>query len=179
MDITIAINDWLEEYQREHADVSSEEAVIALLLSAGCSTAKVARFVLVARELGQTQEDIVRVNKLLLQSGARADIAALYKQAKVKVTTDAGTELEIRAYVGKTSDQEEAEAELVSAQSQEGLDRAVRYCLNTISGHTFGRWKIIAAHDPELLVEVAEQMKANLDEMLERLRARVAQPAFV
>lgn len=170
MNITIAINDWMEEYQKEHPDVSDEEAVLSLLLGADCSTAKAARLILVARELGQTQKDIVQPNKLLLQSGARADIAALYKRARVTVTTDTGVELEVRAYVGKTADQEDADAEIVLAQSPEGLDRAVKYCVNTIPGHIYGRFKIIAANDGQL-VKVAEELKASIDEMVERLGA--------
>lgn len=177
MDITIPINDWFEEYQRDYADVASEGAIFDLLLGP-FTTAKVARFVLVARALSRAPEDIIEPDKLLLQSGARAAIANMYKRAKTTVTTDTGTELEIRAYVGKTSEEEDAEAELVSAQTQEGLDRAVRYCVKTIPGHIFGRFKIIAANNGDL-VEVAEELKATINEMLERLGQRVAQPAMV
>lgn len=176
MEITIPINDWFQEYQGGYADVSSEEAIFDLLLGP-FSTAKVARFILVARALGRTPEAIIECNKLLLLSGARAAVAQMYKRAKITVTTEAGTDLEIRAFVGKTSEEDE-DPLLVTAQSQEGLDRAVRYCLNTISGHTFGRFKIIVINDPLLLVEVGKQMKANLDEMIERLLERLAQPVL-
>lgn len=177
MNISIPIDDWLEEYQRQYVDLTSEAAIFDLLLSK-FSTAEVARFVLVARALGKTQEDIIEPDKLLLQSGARAAIANMYKRAKITVTTDAGTELEIRAYVGKLSE-DEGDDKLVSAQSQEGVDRAVSYCLNTIAGHTFGRFKIIVVNDPLLLVEVKQQMKAKLDEMVERLLEQLAEPVLV
>lgn len=180
--IEIPYRDWLEEYMRDEPDVSTEEKLIEALKCA--TSAKVARWAIVARERGDAPQNLLKPNKLLLYAGGQADIASKYAAQKRRVQLENGREINVRAYVGPVPKEEEEQADfettveagvvqddnlfLVEALSVQGCERALYYLRKVVPGHVWGRLEIVAINRGDVQ-GVAQELIGEIEKMVERL----------
>ena len=168
--IAIPYGDWQEEYLREEADVSSEEAVIEARLGT-VSPQQLGRFVIVARERGETEPDIIPPNKMLLNIAASMEARRILTRRREDVETPSGRTYEARSYIGPVSepDDEQKEVEPFTRLVDPGtLERALGYLARIVPGHIWSHLLIVAANEGDI-VAAAQTVHDNVDEMVERL----------
>jgi len=186
-EIRIDITDWEQEFRENEPTIGTSDDVVELVLTDNFSTAKAARSALTSRALGLSPQDIVKTDKLLLQSGARAEIASKVTRRKRRVEGPGDRVYEIREFIGlpgrspEEADDErphaplavlppglEPERSFVPTDSKAGMERAIYYLLEIVPGHISARLTEIAAGSGDAM-GVAEQLIDRIREIAERL----------
>lgn len=152
--IMIDIRDLIQEWMDEEPDLETFEDALRLL-EQGNHTGKVARLILAGRHLGQAEESILKSDKMLLISGARADLSESVRARRSKVLKreDEEKEYDVPEYVGNSSPDED-EASFVKSDSVESLDLVRRYLFRSIPGQVAERLKILAANEEDVSEDV-------------------------
>lgn len=189
------ITDWRDECLRQEPTIETDDDLVRLTAKEGYSTAKVGRWAIVMRELEQAPDDIIKPNKLLMQAGARAEVATKVSSRKTWVEMPSGVRVEVRDHIGRphrgegepTGEKEngdnaltfEAGVEAVIPQStpeppyvpggsEAALRRATNYLENIVPGHIFERLKDIAFAGGDVEV-AADALKDEIDRQVLRL----------
>lgn len=167
-EIRIDVTDLEEEAQREEADMSSEDAMLAEHVARQWHPFKTGRVALGARSLGIAPEDILPPNKLLLMNGAAtAVLKVLQRRYHDAVIGD--TTYRSRSWVGTNDGKPDDQGQtFIAADSDGALDRAERYLLDIVPRHIWGRMLIIAEHGGDLEA-VAKALHAEIDRMVTEL----------
>jgi len=173
--------DWLEEVIKAEMIIEKKDDIYKAI-DEGKHTAQIARAVVVSRELKKMPFDIINCNKSLLNLGAQLGIISLAHQKKTQVETVNGHVYDINAYVGKGQVTEGIIDEVVTegdnpvddgpsyeaSGTKLALERAVRYVVKVVPGHIWNHLLHIAKGHGDVRV-VAEELKANIDRMVEQI----------
>jgi hypothetical protein len=162
MDIVIPIPEWVEETQRDEAEITNREDIITALVKEKVNTGKVARWVIVNRELGLADDDILPGNKMLFYTGAREAVIEVAQNERHEVKTEAGNKLEGRSLVYV---QDNGGGRYVRSNSKAGLKGAIHYLTHTLTGHIMPRLVTIAENKGDVRA-YADELKAAIDEMV-------------
>jgi hypothetical protein len=165
MKINIDITDWSESYQSEEINVSNETEVVKRAKE-GVKPSEMGRHIIVARELGATEDDIIKPNKTILNIGAAKSVSDLIARQMKEVNLKSGKSIKVRALVCATEDVEEDI--VVDSDTREGYQNAVNYLLKVIPGYLQSRLAIIAANGEDV-EGYWEQFKAIGDEIVRKL----------
>lgn len=174
--LTIDIADWVEEYQQREPTIQGDNDIVRLTQQ-GMGTGQVARLTVVARANGLAPEGILKSDKLLLYSGARAEIDVKHAARMRMATMPNGVQYQVREFVGaiNTLDEEgepvadnEDDLFFVRSDSEDGLRRVRRYLFAVVPGHIFNRLKILAANDEDI-----DGVCDMLHDMIDQQRAKV------
>jgi len=170
------ISDWLEETLRDESIIESDEDIIHAMEN-GLSTGKIARAVIVSREIGKAPSDIVRPNKMLINVGAQMDVIARAHGEKTAVKTSTG-EYPVSRFVGLVKekdvlDEDEAdidqnEPSFVQIDSAQALERSVGYLERIVPGHIWNRLLVVHEAGGDVRNE-ADKLKQTIDEMVSRI----------
>jgi hypothetical protein len=188
--IHIPIGDWQDEVSRAETIIKDKDDVIKLVCKQ-MPTGHIARAVIVNQELGLVAQPITRSNKLLLYTGAFADIACLIRARHHLVAAPNGCTYAAPDFIGTvTAEESEADAAPVGGSSQTAvsappmpdepptyigsrdaaaLDRATRYLLARVPGHIWPRLLTIYENGGNV-TRVTADLKATIDELTSRLR---------
>ena len=191
--LVIDLADWREEFESVEPDTTSEDPIIEWAISAGMKPAQIGRFLIWAGERGLLSIDFPG-SKLLLMAGGASYASNHIGSVKRKITLENGKEYEGRAYVAPVKDDDGTEDEgqnacdthirgaessvpvqkwlnekVIESSNPEAVERAVSYLLKQVVGNIWGRFLLIAEHDPAQLVKVADELKDKIDEMVDRL----------
>lgn len=187
--IVIEVNDWKKEYDDFPHKIESFEDAVERQVSSSYSVQEMARMIVVGRELGDIEENIIPPNKCILATGASVAYSQKLVARKKNERTPSGKKVRVREYVGqvntvveRTDDEgKPLPSEYVPANKEEAKDagfkrydtpaasrRAKTYLLNTVPSHIKSRLNIIAVNGGDV-VEVAELLKQKIDEIVVRL----------
>lgn len=167
MELKIDVTDWHEETKREEMEIKSDNDIYALL-DKGEHTGKIGRAIIVNRELGNADENIIKPNKLILNSGAQLEVSRLAARKRHEVETESGAKFQARSYVGEVQDGQDTDESYVSHSDDKAADRTRRYLMSIIPGHIWQRF-LILYEAGENIQEVADELKSLIDEMVEKL----------
>ncbi len=157
------ISDWRDEaYQEEFLPENWDDIMDAI--ERGQHTAKIARAALVAREVGHAPDDIIRENKLLIQSGAMNDISAKVRNTKTEIETVSGKTWKVPAFLGHPTG-EDGEQSYVSSDTPKGKVWAEKYLETAVVGHIRNRLATIYQNGGDV-TEVADKLKARIDGLI-------------
>jgi hypothetical protein len=164
--IEIDYTDWFDKVTSEEEVVTEQESIIKAL-KAGERTGDLAIRTIVSREMGIAPKDIIRANKLLLYTGACADISAHAKAAKYEVRVENGNVYEIAELVGNVGKREEDldEESYVLVTSGKALEWANIYLENTVPGHIRPRLLTIYENRGDVK-EAGNKLKKSIDDMV-------------
>ncbi len=189
--LKIDVTDWAIEHDEIEPQISNEDDLIGLAIRPGMNTAKVARLAIISRERGNAPADILPANKPLLNSGGAVAISTKIAQRHKEVQLKNGKTLTVREFVAPVRDEDEGQATddaqvanapsplpetlrhaqdatFVNVQSDEAKGRALDYLYKIVPGYIMGRLKIIAVNGGDVKA-AADELKARIDEMVERL----------
>ena len=179
--LEIDYTDWHDEVMNAEEMVATQDDVFALI-DKGRQTSQIAKSAIVSREVGVTKEDIIKPNKMLLMTGAMLNVSSIVKSRKQDVMTESGKTYQINEYIGKVGkrngkpkkqDDSKAEEEQYpdnyqQSISDDGLRLAMRYLVRVIPGHIWNHLLIVYQNDGDYK-QAAEQLKASIDAMVDRL----------
>ena len=159
------ITDWRDEaYQEEFLPENWEEILGAI--ERGQHTVKIARATVVAREVGHAPDDIIKENKLLVMSGATQEISSKVRSMKTEIETASGKTWKVPAYIGNPGSDEEQS--YVATDSYKGKSWAENYLETAVVGHIRNRLATIYQNGGDV-IEVADKLKAKVDDLVARL----------
>jgi len=192
----IDITDWQDEWLREEVEIKSSSDLILCVVDDGHSNAQAARMAIVQRELGIAPDGILKPNKVLLNAGARAQVAVMISNRHTEAEMPNGKMYDVRTYIAppgrKPADDDEkdesgngyeAEQKAIAPiakidgngdrryaqfDTARGLELALRWLERWVPGLLFERFKQIAAAGGDIEA-AAEMVKSKIDEMVERL----------
>lgn len=184
--IYVDITDLEEDSKRKELMPESEEDIVEELAN-GRSPLEIGSSVLVTRERGRAPQDIIRPNKLLLQSGAQMDIISIAHRQKLKMKTESGKEYQLPKFIGtvaehKENGKEEEDAEetqaneeisYVSSESAEGMRRSIEYLERIVPGHIRNRLYVIYHNGGDVRNE-ADKLIETINEIVGELQPRDA-----
>lgn len=176
--IPIDATDWRDEVMHNEMVIEKEEDIVDAIAK-GKQTAEVARAVIVNRELGHAPSDIIRPNRILLMTGAQADIADLFhSKTMAEFTARNGKTYAVPGFIGKgkqetpdadeKADGVELEASYVEIQSDDGIERNRHYLSKTVTGWIWNRFGQLKAAGADVR-QAADELKAAVDEMVEKI----------
>jgi len=166
--ITIPIDDWHDEALKTEMPITDKQTIIDLI-EAGLHTAKVGRMAITWRELGEAPGDILRPNKVLLESAAQHNISQIVRAQKHEVETKDGKIYYSRDYVGQLSDDEDGyEQSYIHYTSRAAVERALTYLENAVPGHIWNRLITLYENGGDYK-EAARSLIMTIDEMVGRL----------
>lgn len=182
MQLKIDVSDWEEEFEHEGKPLETDEDVLAAAVRDGRSPAQLARFAIVGREKGKGPKDLIKPNKLLLQSGARTEITNIICRQRTNGTLPGGQEVLIRqAYSTHGMESESARSMRPYALpgSKARAEVARHWLENVLPGHVRPRLVelALAGENPlEVAAEVSNMVFAIAHELQdeETERAKVA-----
>lgn len=167
MELKIDVTDWHEETKREEIEIKNDDDIYALL-DKGEHTGKIGRAIIVNRELGNADENIIKPNKLILSSGAQLEVSRLAARKRHEVETESGAKFQARSYVGEVQDGQDTDESYVTYTDDKAAERAKRYLTNMIPGYIWPRLLTLYEAN-ENVQEVADELKSLIDEMVEKL----------
>lgn len=181
--ISIDIGDWIDEAKRTEVEFADKDVLLAEHVRNQWTPLKAGRLAIAARHLGRAPGDLLPADKLLLNTGAAVDIIQTFARRRRQARID-GKKYQVRAYVGAVriespdddgtmhsdtvAPDESVEETFILSTSEEGATRAREYLEKVVPGHVWSRLLILAEHG-EPVAEIAEALKARVDEMVERL----------
>lgn len=181
--INIDIGDWVDEAKRAEVEFADKDVLLAEHVRNQWTPLRAGRLAIAARHLGRAPGDLLPANKLLLNTGAAVDIVQTFARRRRQARID-GKKYQVRAYVGSVRTEspdddgamhsdtvapdESVEETFILSTSEEGATRAREYLEKVVPGHVWSRLLILAEHG-EPVAEIAEALKARVDEMVERL----------
>lgn len=191
MQLKIDITDWYERYQQEEPELKNDDDIIKLAMDGKHSANEIGTLAIVARERGDADNDILLPNKLVLMTGAGAEVMSKLARRKRKVTLDSGKTISVRQFVGKVSihqnddsgqDDSEQEFDLeidgdlfsddfngfVDVQSQLALDRSLSYWNNHLPGYLRSTLNKIAVNGGDVET-AAREMIDKINQFVEDL----------
>jgi len=181
--ISVDVTDWRDEMQREEPrTIQTADDIIALVADDGYSMAEAGKVAVIQEEMGTTKIPVLASRKLMIANAARAQVNVIVASRKRMVETSAGKEYQAREFVAIPStkasvDGDEldkvaisgmGESPVVSFDSDPGLNRCLYYLRHAVPGHIWGRLVQICGAGGDV-VAIAEEVKANIDEMVGRL----------
>lgn len=170
LEVRIDVTDWKDEVQQEEIIITDVSDVVTLL-GEGKHTAKIARATIVNRELGNADDDIIRPNKILFQTGAIYDVSQIAMRQREEFETKTGKTYKVRSLVGSTGDEDD-DRNYVKVDSLESIERAEKYLLTKVTGHITNRLRIIAYNEGDVR-GVADELKSRIDSIVHDLVNRV------
>ena len=164
----INLDDWHDETLKEEIMIRNEADLIELI-EKGFHTGKVGRMVIVSRELGETEDDILSTNKILLNAAAQNNISRLVVKHKHIVETKTGEKYEAHDYIGAIREGEESsEISYVSYQDKEARQRIEHYLFSIVTGHIWNRLLLLSDNGGDAK-RAADQLKILIDDMVVKL----------
>ncbi len=153
------ITEWRDEaYQDEFLPENWDDIMDAM--ENGQHTAKVARAVIVAREVGLAPDDIVPENKCLIQSGTVNDISKKMRNIKIEIETVSGKTWKVPAFIGQPSGDDEQS--YVSSDTHKGMEWAESYLEKQVVGNIRNRLANIYQNGGDV-TKVADKLKSRID----------------
>ncbi len=195
MIIRIDASEWHQEYLDRELDVSTTQKLIDLATETDIATPELTRLVIVGRERGETDGEILPPNKNLLQSGGTHALNLMFARRVQEIKTASGKPFKVRELVAPVTefsdddsqiedetqparatfaaewglagehDVKAANPHLALFDSHEAGDRALRYLLQRVPGYIWGRLCIIYASGGDVRA-AADELKAKIDEMM-------------
>lgn len=181
--LKIDVTDWTIEHDEIEPQLTGEDDLVSLVTRTGVSTAKAARLAIISREKGNAPADILPENKPLLNSGGAVAVASAITRRMKEIQLENGKTFSVREFVAPVREEEEGQGvddtqtpaapsplteSFVSVQSPEARTRALDYLYKIVPGYIMGRLKIIAVNGGDVRA-AADEVKAKIDEMVERL----------
>lgn len=164
MKIDIDITDWNDEYQDKEVNVTNEDEIISRAKE-GVKPSEMARLTIVARERGDSPDDILPANKSLLMRGGAVNVSNIIATRMKEIILRNGKTVKVRELTCST---EGIENVVVESYSENGLKNAVNYLLNSIPGWIYGRLVIIAENGGDV-EGVWRELRVKVDEMIKEL----------
>ncbi len=164
MEININITDWNDEYQEKDVDLTNEDAIISRAKE-GVKPSEMARLTIVARERGDSPDNILPANKSLLMRGGAVNVSGIIAARMKQINLENGKTVRVRELTCPT---EGVKNVVVDSYSENGLKNAVNYLLNYVPGWIYGRLVIIAENEGDVK-KVWGELKGKVDEMIKRL----------
>lgn len=164
MEIKIDIEDWNNEYQEKEVNVINEDEIINRAKE-GIKPSEMARLTIVARERGDSPDDILPANKSLLMRGGAVNVSSIIATRMKEINLENGKTVRVRELTCPT---EGVENVVVDSYSENGLKNAVNYLLNSIPGWIYGRLVIIAENGGDV-EGVWKELRVKVDEMVKEL----------
>jgi len=165
------VSDWHDEYMQAEPNVSSEDAAVQTHVAEKFHPLQMGRLLIVGRERGDSPDDILPPNKLLLNTGAAYAWSQKLCQRR-KAVEIPGTEktVSVREIVGGVRDEdgENPDSGLVMWNDADAVARAEQYLSRVVTGHIFERLKSIAVNGGDVQAAV-DELKRRIDDMVERL----------
>jgi len=176
--LEIDYTDWYDDVMRAEETIQCKDDIFTMINN-GKRTSDIAKSAIVSREEDLLEaEDIIKPNKMLLLSGAMANIAGIVKRRKHDIKMENGKTYYMPEYIGKSgrrdkgdkkeNDSDDYPDNYQQSVSDEGLRLAERYLLKVIPGHIFNQLLIIRENGGDVQ-KIAEQLKDNIDLMIDRL----------
>ncbi len=192
MKVVIDISDWLDENYRMEEQAITQDDFVELATVKGLSTAQIARFHIVQRELGLVKDDdALPDNKTLLQNGGRASMYEAFKRRTIEIEVN-GKIHRARELIGGVADNENyvpsenhdqgttfestasTEQELTATWHVLGtpgaLEDALKYLDRVLPGQIVGRCLIIKASGGDV-----EEALAKLFDKIVKIAADFAE----
>ncbi len=164
MKINIDVTDWNKEYQEKEVDVTNEDAIISRAKE-GIKPSEMARLAIVARERGDSPNDILPANKSLLMRGGAVNVSSIIATRMKEINLENGKTVRVRELTCPT---EGVENVVVDSYSENGLKNAINYLLNSIPGWIYGRLVIIAENGGDV-EGIWKELRGKVDEMIKEL----------
>ena len=172
--LEIDITDWNKTYIEFEPDMSSEDNIIQRTKE-GMKPSQAGRHVIVARQRGDTPDDIIQPDKITLNIGAATQISRMIASHFEEVHLTNGKDIKIRSYVCSVKDSEVDT--VVDFNTLPAYRNSVSYLLNTIPGHVYNRLAIIASHSSNGEVrEYDDQLIMAINEVEDKLTVDVVKP---
>ena len=169
MKLQIDISEWVDEANREEVAFKGIDDLLDQHVKQHWSPMKSGRLAIAARELNRAKGDILPENKLLVNSGAAVAVSQAFSRQSQEVTIN-GRDWDVRSYVAPIHEDGNVDYErtFVESDTQEAVDRAIMYLDRVVPGYVAGRLAIIAQNGGNV-AEAANTLKANIDEIAEKL----------
>ncbi len=167
MDIVINADEWAEETQRDEAEIVNQDDILESLAK-GVHPAKIAKWAIVCRELGNAEESILPPNKRLLLSGAASRIRIEGCQAKHDIVTENGSTQRARSLVKLETEDGSNGRSYIKSRSDQALGSAQRYLFSVVPGHIWNRFLTISENKGDVR-GAAEELKRIIDEQVGRI----------
>lgn len=176
--ITIDLEDEFQAYKREEPDVSTPAAVLDLV-DKGETTARIGRYLIVARELGKAADILRPVKTQLLAAGAY-DVNQFVIRQK-KTFRFGSRDYEVRLYKAEglgrpaLSDEDEEDEDwkptgFVHTESPEATEFAARHLDTVVMGHLLNHLAIIrVSQGKDVMIAKAEVWFANARQKVSEL----------
>ena len=160
------ITDWHEEALNIELLPKNEDEIIEAIES-GKHTAQIARCIIVSREVGEADKEILPENKLLIMVGAMQDISKKVRNKKIDVETANGQTWRIPAFLGHPNGNDD-DVSYVSVDSQKAREWAANYLETIVIGHIRNRLATLYQNGGDV-TESAKKLKMIINEMVAEL----------
>jgi len=172
--LEIDYTDWYDDVMRAEETIQCKDDIFTMINN-GKRTSDIAKSAIVSREVGLLEtEDAIKPNKMLLLSGAMANVASIVKRSKYSVVTENGKKYYVPEYIGRSGRRDNKKQDdaypdnYQQSVSDEGLRLAERYLTRVIPGHIFNHLLIVHENGGDVQ-KIAEILKDNIDMMIDRL----------
>jgi hypothetical protein len=175
--ITIPVGDWVEEYQQEEPNVSTEDATIETQMERGYGPQKLGRLCVIGQQRGEASH--FSAPKVLLQTGAARAVSDMIVRRKREVNIR-GHKHTMREFVapvhtdgyeeegGSTLQVNDDDPAVVRSISEKALERAEKYLRMKVPGYIQSRLIIVAANGGNVEA-AADRLKVRIDELVATL----------
>lgn len=181
MILKIDVTDWKEEAEQAAIKLTSQDDVITAMQETNLKPMAAGRQLIVNRELGKAQADVLPANKVCLQIGAALAVSRRIERVRADVTINGDTQ-SVRRYVGTVTTDEtglteynsempsifdDSNSTLVEYSDPIAQERAIQYLMTNVMGRIDERLKLIAAGKGDVR-KVADTLKGEIDHIAEK-----------
>lgn len=194
MQISYDVSDWKQQYdQNQSVRPTSADDAVDLMRESNTRVSDISVSLIVGRELGKVQDETLPSNKLSNLLGMSLHLAR-YRSRQMAQVKIAGHDTEVPRYVANATIEEGVDAtyevtapppngngkrspapsnppvRVVDYNNPVAADRAIAYLMTNVMGRISERLKLVALHKPHDLDAIADELKAGIDRMVEKLK---------
>lgn len=194
MEIRYDVTDWKQNYdQNQSVRPASADDAVDLMRESNTRVSDISVALIVGRELGKVKDETLPSNKLSNLLGMSLHLAR-YRSRQMAQVKIAGKDVEVPRYTANATIEEGVDAtyeatvstpngngkrkpassnppvRVVDYNNPVAADRAIAYLMTNVLGRISERLKLVALHKPQDLDAVADDLKAGIDRMVERLK---------